>query len=210
MKPLCTKAGYREYRKEVERRMEGIHRTSTGACPGCSDCGLEEGADERAVESSGESHFSWSACDACGGTQGGSRYPAHGFSAEHGRLHLNVCTDCVYYLNYGRLDDETMDKINTDRPSPPFKVRLAHAPNPDISDGYSGYWVPTSPCKPREVEVFSFAQASSVCRDYIKEWELGGGNWSGGQVFDTATKKQVARISYNGRVWHPETGKEIK
>lgn len=47
--------------------------------------------------------------------------------------------------------------------------------------------------------VANLAEASLVCSDYIKENELGAGNWSGGDVY--LGYKLVARISYNGRVW---------
>jgi hypothetical protein len=210
MKPICTKAGYREYQQEVARRLEGLTHVSTGASPGCDGCSLEADASAEAIEVAGEPHFSWGLCDACGSSQGGGRHPAHGVSAEFGILHLNVCTDCVYYLNYGRLDDETMDKINTDREPLPFKVLLSHGPNHDIADGFDGYWVPTSPCVPRWQEVYTIGHASEVCREYIREWELGGGNWSGGKVIRTADNCHVARISFNGRCWDPVTKKEIK
>lgn len=48
--------------------------------------------------------------------------------------------------------------------------------------------------------VESLSEASNVCRLYIQENDLGGGNWVGGQVYDV-TGKMVAYISYNGRVW---------
>lgn len=31
-------------------------------------------------------------------------------------------------------------------------------------------------------------------------WDLGGGNWSGGQVYN-AEGRVIAEVSYNGRVW---------
>ena len=39
------------------------------------------------------------------------------------------------------------------------------------------------------------------CREFIDEHDLGGGNWSGGEVYEEGTL--VARVSYNGRVWRP-------
>lgn len=48
----------------------------------------------------------------------------------------------------------------------------------------------------------SIAEASAACRKFIADNELGGGNWSGGDVQDEAGKV-VARISYNGRAWLP-------
>lgn len=40
-----------------------------------------------------------------------------------------------------------------------------------------------------------------IVRDWIEETEIGGGNWTGGQVYDTATGKEIGYISYNGRYW---------
>ena len=38
-----------------------------------------------------------------------------------------------------------------------------------------------------------------MCLNYINVFELGGGNWDGGQIYDG--NKQIALVSYNGRVW---------
>ena len=54
----------------------------------------------------------------------------------------------------------------------------------------------------RKVLVANLHEASRVCRAYIERHNVGGGNWTGGQVFD-ASGKQVAQISYNGRAWKP-------
>jgi len=43
-------------------------------------------------------------------------------------------------------------------------------------------------------------EASELCLEYINEWDLGGGNWSGGDVYHPV-KGHIASISYNGRVW---------
>lgn len=59
------------------------------------------------------------------------------------------------------------------------------------------YGVPTN-----LVEVPSLEEASAVCRNYIEQHELGGGNWTGGFVFETNDyQNQIAYISYNGRIW---------
>jgi hypothetical protein len=44
--------------------------------------------------------------------------------------------------------------------------------------------------------------ASNLCRKYIETYNLGDGNWGGnaGLVLDD-NQKQIARVSYNGRVW---------
>lgn len=48
--------------------------------------------------------------------------------------------------------------------------------------------------------VKSLEEAVAGCLQYIEFNELGGGNWTGGKVTDKHGK-QVAYISYNGRVW---------
>lgn len=63
------------------------------------------------------------------------------------------------------------------------------------------------------VEVSSLREASERCRAFIEVHQLGGGNWTGGRVRD-ASGKDVANVSYNGRVWEgratpPKLGKEI-
>ncbi len=55
------------------------------------------------------------------------------------------------------------------------------------------------PPRKLQVTVLTLADASAICRKYIDDNELGGGNWTGGQVFEGPT--QLARVSYNGRVW---------
>ena len=44
--------------------------------------------------------------------------------------------------------------------------------------------------------------SNTACCAYIEQYDLGGGNWSGGQMFEAG--RQVARVSYNGRVWEME------
>lgn len=80
-----------------------------------------------------------------------------------------------------------------------MEVILRHDPNPDIP----GYWSPpVEDGRPRSVAVTSMEEASRVCREYIESNELGGGNWTGGDVINAG--KKVARISYNGRIWWPD------
>lgn len=50
------------------------------------------------------------------------------------------------------------------------------------------------------VPVDSLAEASRVTQDFIREHELGGGNWTGGDVMDEKGRF-VAYVSYNGRIW---------
>ena len=76
-------------------------------------------------------------------------------------------------------------------------VKLSSCGNPDFRQNPNE---PLFGC-PKEVyvEVATLKGASLICLKYIDSWELGGGNWDGGQVYEG--NKQIARVSYNGRVW---------
>lgn len=54
-------------------------------------------------------------------------------------------------------------------------------------------------CPPEILPVDSFAEASEKCLEFIEKNNLGSGNWVGGQVYRGG--KQVAEVSFNGRVW---------
>ncbi len=73
-----------------------------------------------------------------------------------------------------------------------FRLKLASAPNPDHDEWFA-------PAPTRYVTVASLEEASKKCVEYIEKFNLGAGNWIGGQV--TQNRKGIARISYNGRVW---------
>ena len=75
-----------------------------------------------------------------------------------------------------------------------MKVNLRSVNNPDRMDGLT--------IKTKWVEVSSLEEASKVCRDFIEENLLGGGNWAGGTV--KVGSKTIAKISYNGRIWPVE------
>ena len=55
------------------------------------------------------------------------------------------------------------------------------------------------PIKPIRVPISSFEEASSIVRKFIDKNDLGGGNWTGGQIYKNG--KEIAYVSYNGRVW---------
>jgi len=86
-----------------------------------------------------------------------------------------------------------------------YRINLESVGNPDFNQN------PNKPISPETYTVSgTFLNASLACRKYITYYELGGGNWVGGQVYDGLNDdKQVAYVSYNGRVWDMN-GKEIK
>ena len=81
-----------------------------------------------------------------------------------------------------------------------YYVHLASVGNPDFRE-YFGEGI-LSPTLTTFVD--SLESAARVVRDYILEYDLGGGNMIGGQVYDTGTNQMVAYISYNGRIWTRE------
>ena len=46
----------------------------------------------------------------------------------------------------------------------------------------------------------------AACRAYIEQDDLGGGNWTGGEL--TEHGRPVGRVSYNGRVWEMAEGEQ--
>lgn len=72
-------------------------------------------------------------------------------------------------------------------------VVLRSEGNPDFKQ-----FAPISPPSVVAVETLQFAVRA--CNQYIKAFDLGGGNWVGGQVYHP-TKGLIATVSYNGRVW---------
>lgn len=47
----------------------------------------------------------------------------------------------------------------------------------------------------------SIKECAKAVRDYIERYNLGSGNWLGGDVREVESGKWVASISYNGRIW---------
>lgn len=80
-----------------------------------------------------------------------------------------------------------------------LKVLLDNVGNPDRQQDPTRQ-LPGVARRWKKVE--DFAAASKACRDYIALNDLGGGNWSGGEIVD-ASNRPVGRVSYNGRVWPP-------
>lgn len=87
---------YADYQKRVAEFLHE-HNIKPG-CYGPKDCDAEP-------------YFSWSPCPCCGSSLGGNR-ELYTFAVIHGgTVSAAICTDCVYYLTYGRLDDSTMLEV---------------------------------------------------------------------------------------------------
>lgn len=72
-------------------------------------------------------------------------------------------------------------------------VVLSSCGNPDF-----GQYAPLS--QDELTAVANLQVASDVCMEYIRRWDLGCGNWDGGQVYHP-TNGVIAHVSYNGKVW---------
>jgi hypothetical protein len=79
-------------------------------------------------------------------------------------------------------------------------VTLASVGNPDFGQNPSR---PLPGVRNVKRPALSVKHASAVCRDWIEENGIGGGNWAGGEVRDEKDAF-VARISYNGRAWNED------
>lgn len=110
-----TPEEYKDYQASVDRELKGLTAISSGYCPGCSDC--EESVQEYAGEKFIEASFSSRSCEVCNSHLGGDRSPVHACDSNGDILHFEACQDCVYFLEYGQLDDMSMMEIEkgTDR-----------------------------------------------------------------------------------------------
>lgn len=81
----------------------------------------------------------------------------------------------------------------------PAFVKLASCGNPDMAQDENKPYLFAE--EPNQIaEISSFKEASERCRAFIEKSLLGAGNWAGGQVYDS-NMNEIARVSYNGRVW---------
>ena len=84
-----------------------------------------------------------------------------------------------------------------------LKVFLGAVGNPDRGQDPSR---PPFGVVRKTVRASTLAEASSLCRQYIVDNDLGGGNWAAVEVREDVTCELVATVSYNGRVWIPVGG----
>lgn len=78
-----------------------------------------------------------------------------------------------------------------------LQVTLSSVPNRDFNNRFEQQQKAIAPVY---VVVANYAEASGVCRNFIADNDLGGGNWTGGQIRDEFGDL-IGRVSYNGRVW---------
>jgi len=97
-----TKSDYREYEERVKDffRDEGIANLSA----------------EVNEEGNAEPYFSWTRCQCCDRDLGGDRYRSSGWNPASRQVqeYSYICGDCIYYAEYGQLDDTTMLDLKDD------------------------------------------------------------------------------------------------
>jgi len=82
-----------------------------------------------------------------------------------------------------------------------FTVKLCSVGNPDFRQ-YPERPLPGVPSA--LTHVASLVEARDLCRHYIAYYELGGGNWNGGEVVRISDGLVIGRFSYNGCLWPDE------
>jgi len=113
MPDIKSHAQYTEYQKSVADfiEREGLSFLSTGT-DDRFDPNL--GSPEYAGRETGEPWFSWSPCQCCGCHLGGNREYLYARDRRNRIVQFTICEDCVYYIEYGRLDDTTMARVEAD------------------------------------------------------------------------------------------------
>jgi hypothetical protein len=94
---------------------------------------------------------------------------------------------------------EMLPELWTPQRTPSFTVELSSVGNPDFREFYGkGILSPNL-----NASADSLYDLVAMAQAYIQHFDLGGGNWSGGEV-RSRDGIVIGRISYNGRVWTPE------
>lgn len=82
-----------------------------------------------------------------------------------------------------------------------FEVTLEAVGNPDY-EGYD-YRGRMFHVKPSKAICSSIEECQKKVEEFIDEYNLGGGNWSGGEVFKN--NEFIGYISYNTRFWDKDS-----
>lgn len=119
-------------------------------------------------------------CDACG-----KSFERRGCTAELDLIRkLGLCPDCGKSGIWG---EGTPPGAKPEDPKEPYLLTVKIL-------GYRPVW---ATCK-------DFAEASALTRGAIEAAGVGGSKFGGAKIRDVQTKKVVAVVSYNGRVWSPK------
>jgi len=79
-----------------------------------------------------------------------------------------------------------------------FTVKLCSVGNPDFRQDPNRP-LPGVPSALAHVE--TLIEARDLCQHFIAYYDLGGGNWNGGEVVRTSDGLVIGRFSYNGCLW---------
>lgn len=93
---MKTKAEYKAYKQAVENFL--LSNNVKSGCFGPKN-------------SDSEGFFSWQFCECCNSELGGNRETYLFRQNDGGLFEADICTDCIYYLHYDGLDDESMLEI---------------------------------------------------------------------------------------------------
>lgn len=80
-----------------------------------------------------------------------------------------------------------------------YTVVLSSCGNPDFNQNP---YEPVYGVPKRILKTASIEECQQIVRNYIDFYNLGSGNWDGGDVFKDG--KLIGYISYNGRYWNHE------
>lgn len=105
MPDIKNATDYAQYQADVTTFIEREHIKHLSTS--CRDSADFENPD--APE--GEPWFSWRPCECCKSGLGGMREYLYALDGQGGMVQFTICEDCVYYVNYGRLDDQTMQRV---------------------------------------------------------------------------------------------------
>ena len=106
MPDINNQSEYALYQQTVAQFItdEGLSFLSTGCSPDLS-------SDE--YERDYEPWFSWQPCEMCQCSLGGNREYLFARDTNNDIVRFTICEDCVYYVEYGRLDDQTMTRVSS-------------------------------------------------------------------------------------------------
>ena len=97
------------------------------------------------------------------------------------------------------LERLAMELLTANKKAPKGKyiVELQAVPNVDYP---KSSWRGSVSLKKKYKVVKNLKEAQRACRKYIEDNDLGGGNWTGGNIYNDEGDI-VGYISYNGRAW---------